>query len=70
MQHKPALESFSLLTIYHIHLRLDEEEGKKEEKEEKSRKMLKSLLVDIYAWRHPSLSEQKTIQANHNNTLQ
>lgn len=71
MQNGPPLESFSLVMICDTHLGLDEEEGKKEEREEKSRKMLKNLLVDIYTWRHPNLSEQKTkIQANHNSTLQ
>lgn len=70
MQNGPPLESFSLVMICNIHLGLDEEEGKKGEREEKSRKMLKNLLVNIYRCRPPSLSEQKKVQANHNSTLQ
>lgn len=67
MQNEPPLESSSLVTIYHIRLGLDEEEGKKEEREEKSRKMLKKLFVNIYKLRHPKLLDQrKEIQANHN----
>lgn len=67
---EPPLESFSLVTVYDIHLGLDEEEGKKEEREEKSRKMLKNLLVNIYTLRHPNLSEQKKdIQAHHKNDV-
>lgn len=64
------LESFTPVTICNIHLRLDEEAGKKEERKEKGRKTFKKLRIHICTWRHAIRSEQKQeIHANHNNTL-
>lgn len=64
------LESFTPVTICNIHLQLDEEAGKKEERKEKGRKTFKKLRIHICTWRHAIRSEQKQeIHANHNNTL-
>lgn len=70
MQNGPLLESFTPVTICHIHLGLDEEARKKEGKKEESKKTFLKLHIHICTWRHAICSEQKQeIHTSRNNTL-